>query len=119
MNKIINFGEIWIANLNSKFENDPEKTSDVLIIQNQILLHIDHPSTIVIPLTDRLIDDTYPLRIRIPASNNFEKDCDLLMDKIRSINNERLIIGPIAILDKNFMKEIQIAVMQLIGFNRN
>ena len=67
MTRKFNFGEIWLADLNPKVGTELGKLRPVLIIQNQILLEINHPSTLIIPLTTKLIDDTQPLRIRIKA----------------------------------------------------
>jgi len=80
MTRKFNFGEIWLADLNPKVGTELGKLRPVLIIQNQILLEINHPSTLIIPLTTKLIDDTQPLRIRIKAQARLAKDSDLLID---------------------------------------
>jgi mRNA interferase MazF len=59
-----------------------------------VLLDISHPSTIIVPLTTNLIEHAEPLRIRIDALLQLEKDSDLLIDQIRSIDNKRLVKGP-------------------------
>ena len=112
----INFGEVWLANLNPQSGTEPGKSRPVLIIQNQILLDIGHPSTIIIPLTTKLIEGAEPLRIRIKAQGNLEKDSDLLIDQIRSIDNKRLIKGPLACCDKIFMDAVQKALIEVIGY---
>jgi hypothetical protein len=43
-----------------------------LILQNQALLDANHPSTLVIPLTTNLVEDSEPLRIRIIATNKLD-----------------------------------------------
>ncbi|MFY9590025.1 type II toxin-antitoxin system PemK/MazF family toxin [Rickettsia endosymbiont of Halotydeus destructor] len=50
MTQKINFGEIWLADLSPKIGTEPGKVRPVLIIQNQVLLDIFHPSTLIIPL---------------------------------------------------------------------
>ena len=62
-----NHGEIWLANLNPGRGTEPGKVRPVLLLQNQALLDVEHPSTIVIPLTTNLVDDAEPLRLRITA----------------------------------------------------
>ena len=57
MTRKFNFGEIWLADLNPKVGTELGKLRPVLIIQNQILLEINHPSTLIIPLTTKLIED--------------------------------------------------------------
>ena len=61
-------GEIWLADLNPRRGTDPGKTRPVLIVQAQALLDAEHPSTLVVPLTTRLIEAAEPLRVRIRAS---------------------------------------------------
>lgn len=97
----INRGEIWLANLNPGDGTEPEKTRPVLIFQDQSLLDIAHPSTIIIPLTTKLIDNAEPLRIRINARENLQKNSDLLIDQIRSIDNKRLKQGALAMLNES------------------
>jgi mRNA interferase MazF len=117
MTRKFNFGEIWLADLNPKVGTELGKLRPVLIIQNQILLEINHPSTLIIPLTTKLIDDTEPLRIRIKAQYKLEKDSDLLIDQIRAIDNKRLTIGPLMICDNQFMKKVYKAISEVIGNN--
>jgi mRNA interferase MazF len=62
-------GEIWLANLNPSRGTEPGKMRPVLIVQNQILLNIAHPSTLIIPLTTNLVDDALPLRVRVKAQD--------------------------------------------------
>jgi mRNA interferase MazF len=87
----------------------------VLIIQDQTLLDIAHPSTLIIPLTTNLIDDVAPLRLRIKAHQNLEKDSDLLIDQIRAIDNKRLKKGPFAKCDREFMKKVHTAILEIIS----
>lgn len=115
MTQKINFGEIWLANLNPQSGTEPGKFRPVLIMQNQVLLNDAHPSTIVIPLTTKLIDDAEPLRIRIKAFSDLQKESDLLIDQIRSIDNQRLIKGPLAQCGVPFMKKVEKAVLEVLG----
>ena len=69
-------GEIWLADLNPRRGTEPGKTRPVLIVQAQALLDAQHPSTLVVPLTTRLVDAAEPLRIRIRASGALKKDSD-------------------------------------------
>ena len=117
MTRKFNFGEIWLAHLNPKVGTELGKLRPVLIIQNQILLEINHPSTLIIPLTTKLIDDTEPLRIRIKAQARLAKDSDLLIDQIRAIDNKGLTTGPLMICDNQFMKKVYKAISEVIGNN--
>ena len=111
----LNFGEIWLANLKPKNGTEPGKMRPVLIIQDQVLLDISHPSTIIIPMTTNLIDNASPLRIRLGAQGLLKQNSDILIDQIRSIDNRRLVKGPIAQCDLDFMNLVQNAIMELMG----
>ena len=112
----INHGEIWLANLNPRMGTEPGKNRPVLIVQNQILLDINHPSTLIIPLTTNLIDNVLPLRIRIKAKDLLKKDSDLLVDQIRSIDNKRLKEGPLTRLNNELLKIIYHSISEVLGF---
>jgi mRNA interferase MazF len=116
MGRKLNFGEIWLANLNPQSGTEPGKTRPVLIIQNQVLLDIEHPSTLIIPLTTNLVEDAEPLRIRVKAFEGVEKDSDLLIDQMRAIDNRRFIKGPLAKCPLRVMQEIQKSILDIIDF---
>ncbi len=111
----INFGEIWVADLNPQSGTEPGKLRPVLVVQSQVLLDIGHPSTVIIPLTTNLIEHAEPLRIRMKAFANLEKDSDLLIDQIRSIDNQRFIKGPLVLCSASFMMEVQQAIIEVLG----
>ena len=77
MTQKLNFGEVWLADLNPKVGTELGKMRPVLIIQEQILLDAQHPSSLVIPLTTNLIGDAEPLRLRIKSQNKLEKEFQL------------------------------------------
>ena len=108
-------GEIWLADLNPSHGTEPGKTRPVLIVQSQALLDAGHPSTYVIPLTTKLVDDAEPLRLRVPAGSGLPQDSDLLMDQMRAIDNRRLVRGPVLRLPAPAMKRIARALRELIG----
>ena len=91
------------------------KTRPVLVLQSQVLLDIEHPSTLIVPLTTNLVNDAYPLRIRIKAKDKLKKDSDLIIDQLRAIDNKRLTEGPLASLDKNELKDVFAAVFDVVG----
>lgn len=111
----INHGDIWLANLNPNKGKEPGKTRPVLIIQNQVLLDEFHPTTLIIPLTSKLIDNAEPLRVRINAQSELKEDSDFLIDQLRAIDNQRLIKGPIAHCTKKLMKKVYESIQDVIG----
>ena len=109
-----NRGEIWLADLNPRRGTEPGKTRPVLVVQSQALLDADHPSTLVVPLTTKLVDDAAPLRIRVRACDRLDSDSDLLVDQLRAIDNRRLINGPLARLDKSQMAAAGAAILEVL-----
>jgi mRNA interferase MazF len=110
-------GEIWLANLNPTRGTEAGKCRPVLVVQDQALLDIHHPSTLIIPLTTRLIDNAEPLRVRIKPREKLEKESDLLIDQIRAIDNKRLIEGPLARCSATLMEAVYHAISEVMGFS--
>jgi mRNA interferase MazF len=108
-------GEVWLANLNPTKGTEAGKIRPVLILQDQTLLDVLHPSTLIVPLTTNLIDDAQPLRIRIEAQEGLEKDSDLLLDQLRAIDNKCLIKGPLTRLGEEELRNVYDAVCEVIG----
>ena len=88
----INQYEIWLANLNPRKGTESGKVRPVLIVQTNLLNSISHPSTIVCPITTNIHLDSEILRVHLKKGiANTEKDCDIMIDQIRAIDNERLL----------------------------
>ena len=97
--------EIWIADLNPQIGTETGKTRPVLVIQTNLLNKIDHPSTIICPLTTNIKPESNILRVNIKKGTaNVHESCDIMIDQIRAIDNKRLIkrIGkiPNSLIDK-------------------
>ena len=114
MIKQINVGEIWLADLSPRNGSELGKKRPVLIVQNQVLLDIQHPSTIILPLTTNLIDNAEPLRIRIHAQNKLKKDSDVLVDQIRAIDNQRLCFEVLTVCNNELMKKVHSAILKVL-----
>ena len=119
MTRKLEHGAVWLADLNPRRGTEPGKTRPVLIIQNQALLEAGHPSTLVIPLTTRLIENAAPLRLRLSARDRLDRDSDLLIDQIRAIDNQRLVTGPLTLLGAEEMSQIYHAILEVMGIELN
>lgn len=107
-------GDVWVADLSPRRGTEPGKTRPVLIVQAQALLDAGHPSTLVVPLTTRLIDEAEPLRIRISAAGNLRRDSDALIDQLRAIDNRRLIRGPLTRVGPGVMNSVGEALLEVL-----
>lgn len=111
----IKTGEIWLANLNPNKGREPGKTRPVVILQNQSLLDVAHPTTLIAPLTTQLFDDVYPLRVRIAAKGKLQKASDVLVDQVRAIDNQRFYQGPLTHLSERELRTVYAAVCEVMG----
>jgi mRNA interferase MazF len=84
--------EVWIADLNPKIGTEPGKTRPVLIVQTNLLNNINHPSTIICPITTNVKKGSEILRVHInKGTANLHQDCDIMIDQVRAIDNNRLM----------------------------
>lgn len=83
-------GSLYLADLNPHYGTEPGKLRPVVVIQNDFLNKTEHPSTWVLPCTTRLSPPNI-LRVRLPEkSSGNEKECDVMIDQSRTIDNRRL-----------------------------
>ncbi|MGM0518699.1 MAG: type II toxin-antitoxin system PemK/MazF family toxin [Campylobacterota bacterium] len=102
-------GEIWLVNLNPvKKSNEMGKVRPVVVFQNNEFNHSEYPTTIIIPLSTSLVDDAQPIRVRIKAREDLEKDSDIVVTQIRAIDNDRFIkkLSSLAPNEMNLLKEM-------------
>ncbi len=112
-------GEVWLATLDPHLGTEPGKTCPVLIVQSQALLDVDHPSTLVVPLTTNLTQGAEPLRIRVPLSSGLASESDLLIDQLLAIDNRRLVKGPLAVLSPEQMAPVDEAIREVLDLVAN
>ena len=92
MKKKIRQFEIWIADLNPQIGTEPGKTRPVLILQTNLLNQIDHPSTIICPLTSNVKPAAEILRVHLKKGEaGLSAESDIMIDQLRAIDNKRLL----------------------------
>ena len=86
--KIEKFG-VYLADLKPPFGTEPGKSRPVVVVQTDLLNGI-HPSTIVCPLTSRVVPDLETLRVHVSGKESgLTYPSDILVDQIRAIDNRR------------------------------
>ena len=106
--------EIWIADLNPQIGTEPGKTRPVLIIQTNLLNQIPHLSTIICPLTTNVKKDSDILRVHLKKGEaNLHQDCDVMIDQIRAIDNNRLL-NKVGDLPKKLIETVKENLMIII-----
>jgi len=85
-------GSIYLAKLYPSKGAEPGKTRPVLVLQDNALNEIAHETVIVLPLSTNLIDDAFPLRLRISKRDSLERESDILCDhKLATLNQNELL----------------------------
>ena len=110
-------GEIRLANFNPAKGTEPGKIRPCLSIQSDLLNDANHPSTTVIPLTSRLVDDAAPLRYRISARDQLQSASEAMLDQIRSIDNRRISAEVLTVLTKPELAEVEEYLRIVLGFD--
>jgi mRNA interferase MazF len=83
--------EIWIADLNPRKGTEAGKVRPVIVIQTD-LLNKEHPSTIICPITTNVKQEAEILRVHLKkAKFGLKEDCDIMIDQVRAIDNNRLL----------------------------
>jgi mRNA interferase MazF len=110
-------GSIYLAKLYPSKGAESGKTRPVLVLQDNALNEIGHEAVIVLPLTTNLIDDAFPLRLRISKRDLLEQESDILCDQIRAIDIKRIIQDKLATVNKNELLEIEQMVQLILGIS--
>ncbi len=86
---MLRHGYIYLADLNPRQGTEAGKVRPVIVIQNDYLNQINHPSTWILPCTTKTVGENI-LRVALPkkmAGN--DEDCEVMIDQSRSIDNQR------------------------------
>ena len=83
-------GGVYLVNLNPSKGTEPGKIRPCIVMQSDLLNDVEHPSTIVLPLTTQLIDDAAPLRYRLTSREGLKYDSDVMLDQTRTVDNRRI-----------------------------
>lgn len=84
--------EIWVADLKPQIGTEPGKTRPVLIVQTNLLNNIGHTSTMICPMTTKTEQESNILRVHIKKGTaNVLENCDIMIDQVRAIDNNRLV----------------------------
>lgn len=86
---ILKRGFLYLADLNPPRGTEAGKHRPVVVIQNDLLNEAGHPSTWILPCTTRVTPPNI-LRVRLPeGSAGNAKECDVMIDQPRAIDNRR------------------------------
>jgi len=106
---------VYVVDLEPRVGTKPGKQRPCLAVQPTEFGEGGLSSTVVLPLTTRLVDaDAFPLRVRIPAGVcQLARDSDVLVDQILARDNElfRTDLGP---LPEALQDEVRRALLEFL-----
>jgi mRNA interferase MazF len=84
--------EIWLVNLNPSRGTEPGKIRPAVVVQTNLLNQLDHPSTLICPITTKLSESENILRVRLDVvGTGLEMASEVLVDQIRAFDNRRFL----------------------------
>lgn len=89
---------VYVVDLEPRVGTKPGKQRPCVAIQPNPFAEAGLPSTVILPLTTRLVDDVLPLRVRLPKGTcGLQSASDVLVDQILAWDNElfRRDLGPL------------------------
>ena len=110
-------GGVYLANLNPSKGSEPGKVRPVLVVQNNWLNELSHPTVIVLPLSTVLIEDAKPLRFRLQPRDQLHKASEVLCDQIRALDTRRITSDCLTLLSSNEMQHIEHNLQQVLAFS--
>lgn len=82
-------GHVYIVDFNPRVKTKRGKIRPAVVVQDDLLNEAGYPSTIVTPLTTKLVDTEAPLRLRLAAGvAGLEHDSDVLVAQLIAVANE-------------------------------
>ena len=109
-------GSIYSARLYPSKGQEVGKNRPVLVLQTNLLNDISHTTVIILPLTTSLVENSYPLRLRIEVRENLKYTSEVLCDQIRAIDINRLDTEPIASLTQTELLKLQEQIEIILDF---
>jgi len=108
--------EIWLANLNPSRGTEPGKIRPVVVIQTNLLNQLNHPSTLILPISSHLTPEENILRVRLSiGKNGLDKDSEILIDQIRALDNRRFL-EKLGLLEANVIAELRSKLKAILDF---
>lgn len=88
---IIRRWNIYLVDLNPRTGTKPGKLRPCVVVQDDTLNEVDHPSTVILPITSKNVtQEAYPLRVFLPkGEGELETDSMILVDQFLAWDNAR------------------------------
>jgi len=116
---MIERGKIYLARLGKKHGSEKGKTRPVLVVQTNVLnRNLDrmaYKGVVVMPLTTNLMGGD--LRVRIPARDDLQKESEVCVNEIYTIDVSRFVIinEVLTTLSEEEMEEVERKLAFVLG----
>ncbi|HMB60915.1 MAG TPA: type II toxin-antitoxin system PemK/MazF family toxin [Xanthomonadales bacterium] len=107
-------GSIYLANFNPAKGGEPGMVRPCLVIQTDALNDSAHRTTTVLPLTTRLLNDSFPMRVTIEARDKLQQTSQIMVDQVRSIDRNRFTSDTLTILKNHEMALVEAGLKTLL-----
>jgi mRNA interferase MazF len=105
---------LYIVDLEPRIGTKPGKQRPCVAIQPSAFAEGGLASTVILPITTRLIDDVFPLRVRLPRGTcGLKTESDVLVDQILAWDNE-LFRRELGMLPEPLQDDLRAAVREFL-----
>ena len=82
---------IYLVDLNPRIGTKPGKLRPCVVVQDDALNEVNHPSTVILPVTSKAVArETFPLRVFLPrGEGGLKTDSAILVDQFLAWDNRR------------------------------
>ena len=105
---------VYVVDLEPRIGTKPGKQRPCLAIQPTPFAVAGLPSTVILPISTRLVDDAFPLRVRVlKGTCGLTADSDLLIDQILAWDNA-LFRRDMGELPESLQQDVRAAVREFL-----
>lgn len=105
---------LYVVDLEPRVGTKPGKQRPCLAIQPSEFSEAGLQSTVILPLTTKVIADAYPLRVRIPAGTcGIAQDSDAIVDQILAWDNS-LFRKELGLLPEALQEQVKQALLNFL-----
>ena len=106
---------VYVVDLAPRAGTKPGKQRPCVAIQPTEFGAAGHPSTVILPLTTRVVsDDAFPLRVRVPAGTcGLERESDILVDQVLAWDNA-LFRDELGLLPDALQDRVRAALLEFL-----
>jgi mRNA interferase MazF len=105
---------LYVVDLEPRVGTKPGKQRPCVAIQPTAFAEAGLPSTVIVPLSSRLIEDAFPLRVRLPKGTcGLKSDSDVLVDQMLAWDND-LFRRDMGELPEALQQDVRAAVREFL-----